>query len=172
MPYFSDSLNFLSKLTPRRILNVSKILASYYYTRWSKKPDQWGMPMTVSIEPTTACNLKCPECPSGLRAFSRPTGNLKVDFFRKTMDELAEEDNQYGTHRLTCFKYRHLGENIHRAIQPVRMPNGTDLRRNFINLNFENFDITEVGDLQDMVDAQVDVSLTDNNNNRDLSIEL
>jgi radical SAM protein with 4Fe4S-binding SPASM domain len=46
--------------------------------------------MTVSIEPTTACNLKCPECPSGLRAFSRPTGNLKVDFFRKTMDELAQ----------------------------------------------------------------------------------
>ena len=90
MPYLSDSLNFLSKLTPRRILNVSKILASYYYTRWSKKPVQWGMPMTVSIEPTTACNLKCPECPSGLRAFSRPTGNLKVDFFRKTMDELAQ----------------------------------------------------------------------------------
>ena len=27
---------------------------------------------------------------------------------QKTMDELAEEDNQYGTHRLTCFKYRHL----------------------------------------------------------------
>jgi len=90
MPYLSDSLNFISKLTPRRILNVSKILASYYYTRWSKRPVQWGMPMTVSIEPTTACNLKCPECPSGLRAFSRPTGNLKVDFFRKTMDELAQ----------------------------------------------------------------------------------
>jgi len=90
MPYLSDSLNFLSKLTPGRILNVTKILASYYYTRWSKKPVQWGMPMTVSIEPTTACNLKCPECPSGLRAFSRPTGNLKVDFFRKTMDELAQ----------------------------------------------------------------------------------
>jgi len=33
MPYLSDSLNFLSKLTPRRLLNVSKILASYYYTR-------------------------------------------------------------------------------------------------------------------------------------------
>ena len=90
---------------------------------------------------------------------------------QKTMDELAEEDNQYGTHRLTCFKYRHLGEDIHRAIQPVRMPNGTDLRRNFINLNFDNFDITEVGDLQDMVDSQVDVSLTDNNE-RDFSIEL
>lgn len=77
---------------------------------------------------------------------------------QKTMDELAEEDNQFGTHRLTCFKYRHLGEDVHRAIQPVRMPTG-DLKRNFINLDFDNFDITEVGDLQDVVDSQVDVSL-------------
>jgi len=88
MPKFSDSLNFLSKLTIGRVVNVVKILSSYYYTRWSGNPVQWGMPMTVSIEPTTACNLKCPECPSGLRAFSRPTGNLKIDFFRKTIDEL------------------------------------------------------------------------------------
>ena len=88
MPKIADSLNFLSKLTIGRIVNVGKILTSYYYTKWTGKPTQWGMPMTVSIEPTTACNLKCPECPSGLRAFSRPTGNLKIDFFTKTIDEL------------------------------------------------------------------------------------
>lgn len=76
---------------------------------------------------------------------------------QKTLDELAEEEG-FGTHRLTCFKYRHLGSDIHRAIQPVRMPNG-DLKRNFINLNFNNFDISEVGDLQDMVNSQVEVEL-------------
>ncbi len=90
MSKLTDSLNFISKLTPRRVVNVAKILSSYYYTRWAGKPVQWGMPMTISMEPTTACNLKCPECPSGLRAFSRPTGNLKIDFFRKTMDELSK----------------------------------------------------------------------------------
>ena len=47
----------------------------------------WGKPMTMSIEPTTACNLGCPECPSGLKQFTRPTGNLKTDFFRKVVDE-------------------------------------------------------------------------------------
>jgi replicative DNA helicase len=76
---------------------------------------------------------------------------------QKTLDELAVEEG-FGTHRLTCFKYRHLGSDIHRAIQPVRMPNG-DLKRNFINLNFDNFNISEVGDLQDMVNAQVEVEL-------------
>jgi len=52
---------------------------------------QWGVPVTVSIEPTTACNLRCPECPSGLRAFSRDIGNLKEDFFRKTIGELHRD---------------------------------------------------------------------------------
>lgn len=47
--------------------------------------------MTVSFEPTTACNLKCPECPSGLRSFTRETGNLKSDFFRKSIDQISKE---------------------------------------------------------------------------------
>ncbi len=55
------------------------------------KPVQWGVPMTISIEPTTACNLRCPECPSGLRSFSRSTGNLKADFFRDTIDQIANK---------------------------------------------------------------------------------
>ena len=89
--YLNDSLNFLSKLTPRRVWNISKLLSSFYLTKWTSKPIQWGLPMTISVEPTTACNLRCPECPSGLRAFTRPTGNLKEDFFRSTIDELYKE---------------------------------------------------------------------------------
>ena len=89
--YTKDTLNFVSKLTPRRLWNVGKLLSSYYVTKWTGKATQWGLPMTISIEPTTACNLRCPECPSGLRAFSRPVGNLKQDFFRKTIDELHKQ---------------------------------------------------------------------------------
>ncbi len=87
----ADTLNFLSKLTPRRILNVAQVITSFYYTKWTQKPVQWGMPFTISVEPTTACNLRCPECPSGLRAFTRPTGNLKADFFKATIDSLYKE---------------------------------------------------------------------------------
>jgi radical SAM protein with 4Fe4S-binding SPASM domain len=86
-----DTLNFLRKLTLRRIWNALLVLTSYYLTRLTKKPIQWGLPVTISIEPTTACNLRCPECPSGLRAFSRPTGNLKADFFRQTIDALHRQ---------------------------------------------------------------------------------
>ncbi len=87
----ADTLNFLSKMSFRRIWNGFKVVCSFYLTKWFKKPIQWGLPFTISMEPTTACNLRCPECPSGLRAFSRPTGNLKEDFFRKTINELYRE---------------------------------------------------------------------------------
>ena len=90
MLYYRDTLNFLRKLTPRRVSNALRVTASYYATRWLQRPVVWGKPFTVSFEPTTACNLRCPECPSGLRQFTRPTGNLKADFFRRTLDDIAD----------------------------------------------------------------------------------
>ncbi|HRB26887.1 MAG TPA: radical SAM protein, partial [Bacteroidia bacterium] len=84
-----DISNLLSKLTARRLFNFSKILCSYYLSRITGKANVSGMPVSISMEPTTSCNLRCPECPSGLRAFSRPTGMLQPDFFEKVIDELS-----------------------------------------------------------------------------------
>tara|TARA_B100000809_G_C15110874_1_gene520538 strand:+ start:942 stop:1955 length:1014 start_codon:yes stop_codon:yes gene_type:complete len=67
----------IKSLTLSRIWNILQLKLSFYLSRLLKKPMHWGTPIAISIEPTTACNLKCPECPSGLRQFSRPTGNLK-----------------------------------------------------------------------------------------------
>ena len=88
---FNDSLNFMSKLTFRRCWNGIKVLSSFYLTRWFNKPIQWGLPFSISFEPTTSCNLRCPECPSGLRAFTRPTGMLEKNFFTETIEELHNE---------------------------------------------------------------------------------
>lgn len=84
---FADERNMLKKLSWKKVSNMLKVLASFYITNYLKKPVQWGVPFTISFEPTTACNLGCPECPSGLKSFSRPTGNLKSDFFRSVIDE-------------------------------------------------------------------------------------
>lgn len=67
------------------------MLSSFYISRLLKKPVQWGFPVSISFEPTTSCNLRCPECPSGLRQFSRPTGMLQNDFFTRTIDEIHKE---------------------------------------------------------------------------------
>lgn len=87
----NDSINFLGKLSFSRVWNAFKVISSYYITRITRKPVQWGIPVSVSFEPTTHCNLRCPECPSGLRAFSRPTGLLDGNFFKKTIDEIHEK---------------------------------------------------------------------------------
>ena len=87
----SDSLNILSRLTPQRAVNAAKVLTSYYYSMLTKRPVQWGLPVSISIEPTTSCNLRCPECPSGLRSFTRDTGMLNENFFKETIDSLYKD---------------------------------------------------------------------------------
>jgi radical SAM protein with 4Fe4S-binding SPASM domain len=87
----TDAINFASKLTARRLYNGFKVYSSYWYSRMRGKPVQWGLPISISFEPTTSCNLRCPECPSGLRAFTRPTGMLDADFFSKTINEIHKD---------------------------------------------------------------------------------
>ncbi len=88
---WNDTINLVSKLTPTRLWNGIKVLSSFYISRLLNKPVQWGYPVSISFEPTTSCNLRCPECPSGLRAFTRPTGMLQKNFFSKTIDDIHKE---------------------------------------------------------------------------------
>ena len=85
-----DGLNFVSKLTLKRVLNGLKIVGSYVWSKITGKASIYGLPFSISFEPTTSCNLRCPECPSGLRSFTRPTGMLEEDLFKRTIDELHE----------------------------------------------------------------------------------
>lgn len=83
-----DNIHLVKKLTFKRVTNALKLVAGYYVSRLTKKPIQWGEPISLSIEPTTACNLGCPECPSGLKMFSRPTGNLDPKLFEKIINQV------------------------------------------------------------------------------------
>jgi radical SAM protein with 4Fe4S-binding SPASM domain len=91
--YFNlnDTINLAGKFTFRRLWNAASVYGSYQLSKILKRPIQWGYPVSISFEPTTSCNLRCPECPSGLREFTRPTGMLKKDFFRETIDDIYKE---------------------------------------------------------------------------------
>lgn len=86
----TDVYQFLKKLNPAKAGNAGKILSSYYRSRLTGNPVISGYPLTLSIEPTTSCNLRCPECPSGLRSFTRNTGMLEMNLFKKVVDETAK----------------------------------------------------------------------------------
>ncbi|MDQ6814548.1 MAG: hypothetical protein M3040_12475, partial [Bacteroidota bacterium] len=48
MPYFNlnDSVNLLSKVTPRRAINALKVWSSYRLSRVLGRPIQWGYPIS------------------------------------------------------------------------------------------------------------------------------
>jgi len=84
-----DATNFIKKLTLLKLWNAFQLTFSYLISKLLKRPIHYGMPTSISLEPTTSCNLRCPECPSGLKNFTRPTGKLENGYFYKIIDQLA-----------------------------------------------------------------------------------
>lgn len=89
--HLQDQRTWLRSLNRRKAANAYQLWQSFRAAKRSGKGAIKGMPLGISFEPTTACNLRCPECPSGLRSFSRPTGNLKTDLFKQVIDEIADD---------------------------------------------------------------------------------
>ncbi|HLO43199.1 MAG TPA: SPASM domain-containing protein [Leadbetterella sp.] len=85
-----DYANFLSKLTFKRSYNALGLVFGYVISKITGTPINGFLPVALAIEPTTSCNLRCPECPSGLRSFTRPTGMLDKVMFEKTIAELQD----------------------------------------------------------------------------------
>lgn len=80
----------LRYFTFTRAYNAFKLYLSYTISRLLKRPWIKGLPISIAYEPTTSCNLRCPECPSGLRSFSRPTGNANLNEFKKLIDQVKD----------------------------------------------------------------------------------
>lgn len=67
-----------------------RLRTSYIISKSTKKANHKGLPFSLSIEPTTACNLGCPECPSGLKQFTRPTGKLNLELHQVMIEQLKK----------------------------------------------------------------------------------
>lgn len=87
---FYDNFNLITKLNLSKSFNALLVYSSFYWAKVSKNGVVNGLPLSITIEPTTACNLGCPECPSGLKKFTRAEGNLRPDFYKKIIDEVKQ----------------------------------------------------------------------------------
>src|SRR5687768_8033886 len=87
---WNENIGIIKKLNARKLVNAWRVFFSYHLSRLRKSNHHKGLPITLNYEPTTSCNLRCPECPSGLRSFTRPTGMLDQASFQKTIDELSD----------------------------------------------------------------------------------
>jgi len=88
---WTDQRNIIKKLSFRRLWNLYGLYSSYLMAKYLKKVKSKGLPFAASIEPTTACNLGCPECPSGLKQFTRPTGRLDLDVHENMLNQLGRQ---------------------------------------------------------------------------------
>ncbi|MCE3296458.1 MAG: radical protein [Crocinitomicaceae bacterium] len=86
-----DNLRILRLLNPRRCWNLLVLGSSFILSRLFKKNFHRGLPFTLSIEPTTACNLGCPECPSGLKQFTRPTGKIDLASNKRIIEQVGKQ---------------------------------------------------------------------------------
>lgn len=89
---------------------------------------------------------------------------------RKTADEMVQETDRFGNHKLIAVKTRHLGRLANRATSLVQMPDRTI--SNSIQLQMSQFNVECRGDQQDVADflnAEDEMANTDNN--LDLNLE-
>lgn len=87
---FQDIRQIMRTLTLRRLVNLIQLSLSFRLTKWKLSQTHLGQPFALSIEPTTACNLSCPACPSGLKSFSRPTGKIDLAFHESIIASLKK----------------------------------------------------------------------------------
>ncbi len=74
-----------------QLINILKIVTGYLLSRLTRRVYHWGKPATLSIEPTNSCNLRCPECPSGMKTLTRRRGNMDLPLFRDIIKQLSPE---------------------------------------------------------------------------------
>ena len=72
-----------------KILNIIKLIFSYFLSIVSGRAVHWGLPLGIAFEPTNSCNLKCKECPTGLNILTRPKGKINFELYKNTLDRIA-----------------------------------------------------------------------------------
>jgi len=86
-----EGIQIIKKITPGKAWNITLLKVSFFLSIFLKKVIHWGRPFALAIEPTTSCNLRCPECPSGLRSFTRPTGMMNFEFYKQLIDQFTPQ---------------------------------------------------------------------------------
>ena len=91
-------------------------------------------------------------------------------FRRKTLDEIALDGEEFGTHKLVTIKSRFQGRDAagHQDLVRRVVEDGSERYvYNYLNFNVDNFDCSEMGSLQTIVQAQREQHILDDQNPSD-----
>jgi len=129
-------------LTPYKVLNIILINFSYYLSRISGKYLFFGKPHSISIEPSSVCNMSCKQCPVGKNEVFRKEKFLDITNFKDII-------NQVKNHSCYLMLYFQ-GESL-LNIQILEMVNYAFKKRMFSVINTNGYKL----DNQDFADKLV-----------------
>ena len=78
---------YTKTLTLRKVFNAIKVFVSYKFSSWLKKPLRWGQPISISLEPVSFCNLRCPQCPAGNGSLTRKKSFINFNIAKSVIDQ-------------------------------------------------------------------------------------
>lgn len=118
LSYFQHLTNISRCLAPEKLYNILRLLLSFFTSLSGHEKTGHHVPVSVSVEIASYCNLHCPECPVG-SGNSRMTERKNFDFevYKNLVNELKSslchiilyfQGEPFLNHRLTEFiSYAH-----------------------------------------------------------------
>ena len=85
-----NEITFISKLNLSRFTNFCCIVLNYVWLKLFKREICISIPFSLTIEPTNACNLKCPQCLTGLSKY-KDQGYMSLEFFKRLIDTYSKK---------------------------------------------------------------------------------
>lgn len=72
----------------KKHINLLQSGFSYLKSSVTGKPEVFGMPISIGVELTNNCNLRCPECIAGSGKLARSQGFMDIGLFKAVIKEL------------------------------------------------------------------------------------
>lgn len=80
----------LKAVSAKRIGNAMQVLTALAVSQLTRRSITWGRPMVLTVEPTVRCNLRCPQCITGLEGIRRGQLDLELAAFDSLLEEIGD----------------------------------------------------------------------------------
>jgi radical SAM protein with 4Fe4S-binding SPASM domain len=90
MGNFLSYFSLIKLLTFKRVLNVVRIHFAHFTAYFTKRINTY-FPYSITIEISSVCNLKCPQCPVGLGQIDRKKKFMEVSTADKILSQFASK---------------------------------------------------------------------------------